>query len=78
MIVSADTLDALERLESQPREVRVGRRVRDLIEALSSVEDKDALVTVLVQGNSRDAFYLVSVEDCAHYTTGPRTFIKVD
>lgn len=55
----------------------LGRSVQSLIDELLKVEDKSAIVTVLVEGNTREVFTLSIIEDCPQYTTGARTFIKV-
>lgn len=55
----------------------VGRSVQDLIDSLMLIENKQAIVTVVVNGHSREVFYPVSIEDCPNYTTGARTYLHV-
>lgn len=70
--------DESERQRDEESKVQyLGPSVQHLLDALLKVEDKQARVTIVVEGNTREAFHLASIQDCPGYTTGARTFIRV-
>ena len=65
-------------VDTTPAVVPIGRTVQDVIDALQKVEDKKAVLTIKEAGHTREVFSPLSLQDSPRYTTGARTFLKVN